>query len=300
MQSQEELLNRAALPLPHLEDDSGPAAPDFEPRISEAPAPQTTPFATNDTRPRVDRSHQLPAAQPETRRAQAIPLPPPDQDISESLEEPRIPQQADEEPVGALHDPMQRLMEATASRPIADEPYSAGLASREARDEEPLGEATGEPVSEASSGRDAVLQRLMAAGDPHLTPSDPVEARHQDEEALVESAEVPPARSEPEDWKVPGPEAPQPVDLAPLESVEVDLNDSPRSRMEGATAKPVFPESEVTAPAEPSGDHDATVARLMGATADERPTLSDLLEGVDEATADEAEFADALEQAAVG
>ena len=269
MQSQEEILSRASPPLSHLHDDSGPVAPAFEPRLSEPPAPQPTSF--DDTRPRIDRSHQLPAASIDALREQAA-------ESFEGLPPPR----GDEAPGGDLNDPLQRLMEATASKPIADEPHVKEPAGPEAREAEPLGEETEAPVSELSSERDPVLHGLIGVGDPHLTPSDPVEVNQQNEGAF-ESREV----------------SPQPVDLAPLESVEADLNDALRSRMERTTAEPVFPELEVRAPIESTGDHDAIVARLMGATAEERPALSDLLEGVDEEQADDAEFADPLEQDAL-
>ena len=213
----------------------------------------------------------------------------PDEDFSESPDAPRVPLKAEdstrsgweqtepvepaavesaEEVAADLGDPLQRLMEATASRPIVDGPDSAGPTSREANDGDPLGEMTGEPAVEAS-------------------PQD---------EGSFENAEAWQALPLPEDSQEPGLETPQLVELAPLESVEVDLNDSPRPRMEATTAKSVFPESEVTVPAEPRGNHDAIVERLMGATADEHPAFSDLLEGVDEETADEEEFGDFLEQ----
>ncbi len=166
-------------------------------------------------------------------------------------------------------------MEATASQPIADEPHAKQPTDPEASEA---------PLSDVSSERDSVLDRLMGAGDPHLTPSDPVEARHQDEGVFKR-----------EESQEPELEAPRPVDLAPLESVE--FNDSPLSRMEDAAS--VFPDLEVTAPIELTGDHDAIVARLMGATAEERTALSDLLEGVDEEQVDEAALADALEQDAL-
>ena len=221
MQSQEELLSRAALPLPGLDDDSGPIAPDFEPRLTEAPTPQPTPI---DTRPRIDRAHQLSAAQPQTLRKQSTPGSAPEEAVESA-----------EDVAADLQDPLQRLMEATA-----------------------------------------------------------VEASRQDDGSF-ENAEAWQALPGPEDSKEPGPGTPQPVELAPLESVEADLNELLRPRMEAATAKLVFPESEVTAPAEAPGDHDAIVARLMEATADDQPASSDLLEGVDEATADEGEFGDVLE-----
>ena len=296
MQSQEDLLSHAAPPLLHVGDDSELVAPDFEPRLSEPVAPQPKPI---DTRPRIDRSHQLPAAQRESLSEPAASGLAPGAGVSESPEAPRVPAHEgapDESSVWAgreqsesgesssaeLEAPLQRLREATASKPIV---------------EDSVAEASGELASEGSSDHDAVLRRLMGDRDEESALSDPSQASHEDEESFERFAErmVPPGT---EDSTKPGSGSPQPVDLAPLESVEVDVDASMRSRMEETTAQPVFPESEVTAPAETGGDHDAIVARLMDATGDERPALSDLLEGIDESSSNDAEFADAPAQAA--
>ena len=193
MQSQEELLNRPPPPPLRFDDDSGLVAPDLEPRLTGAPTPQPTPL---DTRPRIDRTHQLPAARIETfppesapdvtpaaalardegsldEGTNARPASPGIEDSREPVPETTqpvelAPVESAEEVSGGFNDPLQPLMKALTDTPIFDEPDVTAPAS-------------------ASGDRDLIPRQLMGVADERPALSDLLEGM---DETATDEGEV--------------------------------------------------------------------------------------------------------------